>query len=561
MNPDMRNIDDVVRRHLPSASDDQMERGGERVLHELKSNPGQPLPQGIPADVDFSSSATWRRVSWRRVSMMAAAAAVLLAVFVGMRIAQHAGEPSATVASVDGALYRVVDGKSQALAVGEKIGAGETVRTNGGAGSMLDMEDGSRIEMRSQAEFWMERANDGVRIHLNKGDILVTAAKQHAGHLYVQTKDMTVSVVGTIFLVRAEEEGSRVAVIEGEVRVKQGDTEKSLFPGQQVATNPLMEQLPVKEEVSWSKNADVHIAMLQQTVPQPVATATSQTPPEPRVAFDVVSIRPVPAPAGGGRGVYGAEEGCLLQVPQIDPARLLIRGSTLTSLIAMANADWADSRGGCVGLTTTKILSGGAPWVGSDLWEIEAVIPPGPADYTAVPGPRGAMLAQHLGPRIRTMLKTLLAERFKVVLRQETKDMPVYFLTVGKDGFKPNGTPSHLMLNGQPMRLNGVAFGQAKQTIVRRLLDSNGNPYASFSVWKTTIAEYVPMLFALAKRPVLDRTGLAGEFDFHVDYNRNEGSNRPSFIEAIQEVGLKFEDGRAPIEVWVIEQAEKPSEN
>src|SRR6185436_15683222 len=111
------------------------------------------------------------------------------------------------------------------------------------------------------AEFSVERANDGLLIHLRKGSLIVNAVKQGSGHLYVKTKDVTVSVVGTVFLVNAEEEGSRVAVIEGEVRVEQGGTTKNLVSGEQLSSNPTMKPLPVKTELSWSQNSGVHVAL------------------------------------------------------------------------------------------------------------------------------------------------------------------------------------------------------------------------------------------------------------------------------------------------------------
>jgi len=92
--------------------------------------------------------------------------------------------------------------------------------------------DESRVEMRSQTELAFERAADGVRILLKNGSILVSAAKQRNGHFYVKTKDVTVSVVGTVFIVKAEQEGSRVAVIEGEVHVQKGATTERLSPGE-----------------------------------------------------------------------------------------------------------------------------------------------------------------------------------------------------------------------------------------------------------------------------------------------------------------------------------------
>ena len=94
------------------------------------------------------------------------------------------------------------------------------------ADGVYELVDGSRVEMRPGTELSFERAGDGLRILLKHGGIIVNAAKQRSGHLYVETKDVTVSVIGTVFLVNAGENGSRVAVIEGEVRVQQGRTEQ-----------------------------------------------------------------------------------------------------------------------------------------------------------------------------------------------------------------------------------------------------------------------------------------------------------------------------------------------
>src|SRR5204862_6089465 len=114
------------------------------------------------------------------------------------------------------------------------------------------LADGSLIEMRANSEMAIEAADDGVRIRLDAGSVIVTAAKQQKGHLYVQTKDVTVSVVGTVFLVNAEEAGSRVAVIQGEVRVQQGVILKKLLPGEQIETNPIMRSVPMIKEIQWS---------------------------------------------------------------------------------------------------------------------------------------------------------------------------------------------------------------------------------------------------------------------------------------------------------------------
>ena len=99
---------------------------------------------------------------------------------------------------------------------------------------------------------------------------------------------------------------SRVAVIQGEVRVEQGATSRQLAPGEQLATSPLMESRSVKEEISWSRNAEAHLAMLQQSA-APVAAPIQESP----ETFEVASIRPSGPPAqgtrgGGGRNVRGS---------------------------------------------------------------------------------------------------------------------------------------------------------------------------------------------------------------------------------------------------------------
>lgn len=108
----------------------------------------------------------------------------------------------------------------------------------------------------------LERAADGLLIQLDKGTVIVSASKQPRGHLYVQTKDMTVSVVGTVFVVKAEEFGSRVAVVEGKVEVQQGNTEKQLRASEAVTTSRLMELSSLRKEISWSGRAEEHLAML-----------------------------------------------------------------------------------------------------------------------------------------------------------------------------------------------------------------------------------------------------------------------------------------------------------
>jgi hypothetical protein len=137
-------------------------------------------------------------------------------------------------------------------------------------GGVFALADGSRIEMGPRTELSLATAREGTRIRLTSGTVLVTAAKQPKGRLYVDTWDCVVSVVGTVFTVNAEQSGSRVSVIEGKVHVQRGEEGQVLLPGEQVSTTPELLPVPLSAEVSWSPQVEVLAALLQQsTAPAP----------------------------------------------------------------------------------------------------------------------------------------------------------------------------------------------------------------------------------------------------------------------------------------------------
>ncbi|HLQ76027.1 MAG TPA: FecR domain-containing protein [Terriglobia bacterium] len=169
-----------------------------------------------------------------------------------------------------------VAGTNSLYKTGQTIPVGEVVRSNDAEGVVLALEDGSHIEMRSQSALALESAADGIRVRLNNGSIIVSAAKQQTGHLYVQTKNVLVSVVGTVFFVNAESTGTSVAVVEGEVHVQDGASLKKLHPGEQTASDTSVPLRPVREAISWSRNALAYAALLP---PPPSVAAQIQTGP------------------------------------------------------------------------------------------------------------------------------------------------------------------------------------------------------------------------------------------------------------------------------------------
>jgi len=216
---------------------------------------------------------------------LAAAAALVLAIsgyFVAGRFLSGPAGMRARVESFDGVLLRVGFSGEQPLKPGDELGEGQEVRTGGSSHAMLRLRDGSVVEMNERSQLGVSMSRRDTTVQLDRGKIIVQAAKRKAGHLYVAANDVKVSVTGTVFSVNHGVKGSRVSVIEGEVRVA-GTGSDGLFhnavlhPGQQMSTDAA-EAVPVKQEIAWSRNLDKHLALLAefahlenrlQTVPMP----------------------------------------------------------------------------------------------------------------------------------------------------------------------------------------------------------------------------------------------------------------------------------------------------
>ena len=170
--------------------------------------------------------------------------------------------PRGVVEAVNGSLYRVSDTGSVVISAGTEIGEREGIRTARGTTAVVKLADGSRVEMRERSELSLSRKLSGTTIRLERGSVIVQAAKQRTGRLYVATADCLVSVKGTIFAVDRGTKGSRVAVIQGEVQVAQAGRTDLLHPGQQAATDATMSPVAIKDEISWSQNLNQYLALL-----------------------------------------------------------------------------------------------------------------------------------------------------------------------------------------------------------------------------------------------------------------------------------------------------------
>jgi len=217
----------------------------------------------------------WRREAapavpvTRGLRRYALAASVLIAVgAIGLvaRQAFFAVPPGsrAAVRSVTGALHRVSASEISVLAPGQEILDGEAVRTARGSLAALRLSDGSVVEMGERAELFLTARGQDATIHLERGSIIVQAAKRKTGLLLVASGDCTVKVTGTVFSVNRGLKGSRVSVLEGQVRVARagaGD-DAVLAPGEQWTTGPAVASVPVRDEVAWSAEVDRHLALL-----------------------------------------------------------------------------------------------------------------------------------------------------------------------------------------------------------------------------------------------------------------------------------------------------------
>jgi uncharacterized protein (TIGR03435 family) len=502
-----------------------MESAGERVWRSVLSGEG--------ARLDEASHSAPIRPVWRLQWPVFATgtAAIVLAIVLPATVLR-----SAPAVFEDGAGSR-------------NIQYGELVRSN--RGGTLRFTDGALVEMRAESEVSFERNGDDVLVRVRKGDVIANAAELPNGQMYVETKDM--SAVGSVFLVNAKEEGSRVAGITGETRVQQGATEKKLLPGEQVATSPGMGSLPMKEGIGWSRQAEVQLALLQQST----AAATSQ-----RESFEVVSIRPSnqgPLPGargGGGNNVRLAGNGCAYAPPEIDPRRFALADTNVWTLIAIAyNGNLSPQ--GCADLTSLNLISGGPGWLKSDKWDIEATIPEGPPTYTAQQLRRGE------APRFRKMILTMLEDRFQLVVRREMKEVAAYVLTAEA------GAPRFIV--------PGVYAGGFDDPDFKKYVWDSRQPGASPSelgivAKEASMADVTTQLARATGRPVVDRTGIVGLVSFILTYDPRLGptSKTPDptaqnlgqpFAKGLEQVGFKLSDTKTTVETWFIERIEKPSEN
>jgi uncharacterized protein (TIGR03435 family) len=241
--------------------------------------------------------------------------------------------------------------------------------------------------------------------------------------------------------------------------------------------------------------------------------------PRPRFdAFEVATVKPVEGDAKAGR--YITMQGT---------SRFIEKQYTLKLLIAAAYD------------LNAREISGGPGWIESDHYEIVAVTP-------------GDVRPTH--DEQMSMLRNLLADRFKFTFHREQKEFSIYELQVAKGGAKLKtstaaaGDPAALISTVYPQRIvlpaRNASMGDLVSLMQRAMLD----------------------------RPVVDKTALVGRFDFDLEWAPDEtqfggevpiatpdAPSPPLFTAIQQQLGLKLEATRGPVSALVVDNAERPSEN
>ena len=197
---------------------------------------------------------------------------------------------------------------------------------------------------------------------------------------------------------------------------------------------------------------------------------------------------------------------------------------------------------------------GGPTWISSDRYDLQGKAE-GDATVQLMEGP---------------MLQSLLVERFKLAFHGETQQLPVYELTLGSDNTKlqqtKEGSCTAYSMDSPAPRASTEAgkpfcgFPHITQSGINRGLDGKG---VSMATLAANIARSV-------RRAVIDKTGLTGTYDIHLqwtdaplnDIANPNISDRPGIFTAITEqLGMKLESAKGPVEVIVIDRIERPSQN
>jgi uncharacterized protein (TIGR03435 family) len=283
-----------------------------------------------------------------------------------------------------------------------------------------------------------------------------------------------------------------------------------------------------------------------------VFTAASACAQISRPAFEVASVKlNTDCDTGGPSGGMST------------PGRIALECADLRDLILTAYGIYGNGANLASGSFRMQVV-GGPAWMDSTRYDILAKPAGNP--------PRSEMY----GP----MLQSLLEDRFKLKVHRETKEGRVYLLTLAKNGPKLRATPEGACVVAD-IDHPRVA-GKSSMPACGKVKTSRGGPVVTVDISGATIANLRSQLNLVMDREVIDRTGLAGRFDIHLEVTpadlqpkfvagravdqpgqpTADDKDGPSISLALQQqLGLKLETSRGQVPVLVVDHIERPTDN
>ena len=283
------NVDQALRQGAASVPMPENIRGCEDVARMLPAYSAGHLPVGRSMVIEahlrecsscrsratgrtFASEAKWAPAipstsgaGWPRVAVMTALFVIAVAGFVihNIYFAVPAGA-RASLQSIDGNVYRATSAGDVLARVGDELQEGDDLRTAEGAHAYVRLSDGSVVEVNERTNFTVQARGKDMTVAVDRGAVLIQAAKRTSGHLYVKTPDCRVSVTGTVFSVNSGMKGSRVSVMEGTVDVRYDGAENVLHAGDQVSTSSNMDSIAVEDDIAWSHDRQKHLELMAE---------------------------------------------------------------------------------------------------------------------------------------------------------------------------------------------------------------------------------------------------------------------------------------------------------
>jgi uncharacterized protein (TIGR03435 family) len=274
----------------------------------------------------------------------------------------------------------------------------------------------------------------------------------------------------------------------------------------------------------------------------------------PTPTFEVASIRPNKSGDGGTR-IGGP------------PGSFNATNATLRSIISVAYASPQP-------LPLTQI-EGGPEWLDSERFDVTARYDAALVGTGGGGGP-GAQAGSAPPPQM-LMLRALLADRFKLKVHTETRERPVYALMLAREDGRLGSKLSKSTVDCQAMaaaaRAGGTPPAQPPTSATGRPLCGLRMGFGIFSGGNVSMIGFANALSKFADRPVVDRTGLTGNWDLELEYRPDQlpqlppgapapnfNPDAPSLFTALQEqLGLKLESQRGGVDILVIDSVERPA--